>query len=55
MSAPQAPPPLWTVRDAARVYGVPERTIRHWVTKGALEAVRTGGTLRIVPPQEVRV
>jgi excisionase family DNA binding protein len=46
------PTPLWRVRDAAQHYGESERTIRQWIEKGALAAVKVGGTIRILPPSE---
>jgi excisionase family DNA binding protein len=40
---------LWTVKQAAAYWQVSERTIRAWIDKGALQAVRRGGVVRIVP------
>jgi excisionase family DNA binding protein len=46
---PDAPKPLLTVKQAATVYQVTERTIRTWVAKGAVPSVRVGGSRRILP------
>ena len=39
-----------TVREAAKLTGVHQRTIQRWVEKGAVPAYETpGGRLRVVP------
>ena len=40
--------PLLTVKQAAQVYQVTERTMWTWVAKGAVSSVRVGGARRIV-------
>lgn len=37
----------WTVAEVAIYWRIPERTIYHAISKGALPAVRVGGLLRI--------
>lgn len=41
-------PLLMTVKQAAQVYQVTERTMWTWVSKGAVPSVRVGGVRRIV-------
>lgn len=41
--------PLLTVKQAAEVYQVTERTMWTWVAKGAVPSIRIGGVRRVVP------
>lgn len=50
MTQPKTPA-LWTIHEVAEHYRVSERTVRNWVVKGAVEAVKVCGTLRVAPPQ----
>jgi len=42
------PKPLLTVKQAAQVYQVTERTMWTWVSKGAVPSVRVGGVRRVL-------
>lgn len=47
MSEPKKPG-LLTVREVAEEWRVSERTIRNWIEKGAIHAVKRGGVVRVV-------
>lgn len=39
---------LLTVKEVAERWRVTERTVRTWIDKGAVHALKKGGTVRIV-------
>lgn len=44
---------LMSIRDAARVLGVPEKTLYHYCLHGTVPSVRLGGR-RLVPVEAVQ-
>ena len=41
--------PLQTIADIARELGVSERTVRRWIGRGLLPAIRLGRLIRVRP------
>lgn len=39
--------PLFTVRDAAKLFSVSVYTLRSWITAGELKSLRVGGSIRL--------
>jgi excisionase family DNA binding protein len=40
--------PVLSVREAAALVGVSERTIYRWCAEGTIESIRIGGTRRVL-------
>lgn len=53
-TVPVESPRPWTAKETAEYYRVTERTVRAWIAKGAIDVVRVGRTVRIVPPPEAQ-